>query len=143
MTPLCLSLIASITPLAGMEGWTAPDRDVPDCTWQPLPLFASAYVQSPGPSAPSEPLYLRKQPIYAAILPRTAPFDWGNYECSLWPGMRLRIANWGRKTERFAKVYYEGRVYWASKFYRSGVRSLVPVGAATSAIPPRRQRIAR
>lgn len=71
---LLILLIAGVesTASAGEENRIEQDAGVVDCTWQPVSLFANAYVQSPTANQ-SEPLYLRKEPSYAAILPSTAP----------------------------------------------------------------------
>lgn len=127
---LLILLIASAesTVIAGEGNGIDQDVVIADCTWQPISLFANAYVQSPVANQ-NEPLHLRKEPSYATILPSTAPFDWRNSECNLWPGMRLRIADWGSNSNRFAKVYYDGHIYWVSKAYREGGLSVIPAGS--------------
>jgi hypothetical protein len=133
-------LAAALPPLAAGD---MPDRDkinVPDCTWQPFKIFTNGYVKAPSESAKDEPLYLRKEPSYAIILPDTGPFDWTNPACNLWPGMQLRIADWGGPKDRFAKVYYDGLVFWVSKTYRDGSPTMSPLSAESSVQPEGRSR---
>jgi hypothetical protein len=121
--------------------WPAASDDIPggkklgvaDCTWQPFKIFTNGQVKAPSPAAKDEPLHLRKQPSYDAVLPGTGPFDWPNAACNLWPGMQLRIADWGGPKDRFAKVYYDGLVFWVSKTYRDGSPALLPIAPRISA----------
>jgi hypothetical protein len=132
---LLLSLVlAAGLPLAAAGKTLAAEKaNVADCTWQPFKMFTNGHVKAPPEAAKNEPLYLRKEPSYAAILPGTAPFDWTNAACTLWPGMQLRIADWGGPKDRFAKVYYDGLIFWVSKTYSDGSPTMLPVAAQSSA----------
>jgi hypothetical protein len=126
-------ILAGAVPLSAgfpLERLNEPETDMPDCLWEPFPLFTNAYVQAPDASDNEERLYLRKEPSYAEILPGTEPFNWVNHMCNLWPGMRLRVAEWGGRKDRFAKIYYDGHVFWVSKTYRDGSDALMPVSTA-------------
>jgi len=126
-------LLAAVPPAISGDAAARDDPDVPDCTWQPFKIFTNGHVKAPPESAKDERLYLRKEPSYETVLPGTEPFDWSNTACNLWPDMQLRIADWGRPKDRFAKIYYDGLVFWVSKTYRDGSPTIHPVAPQNAA----------
>jgi|SRR5688572_19639565 hypothetical protein len=136
LSRLLLSLIfllALVSPGAAGDVLGSKKLGVADCTWQPFKIFTNGQVKAPPSTTKDETLYLRKQPSYDAVLPGTRPFDWPNAACNLWPGMQLRIADWGGPKDRFAKVYYDGLVFWVSKTYSDGSPTMLPIAPRISA----------
>ena len=138
---LCLTIfLAAVAPALSEDASAHDESDVADCTWQPFKIFTNGYIKAPSGGAKDERLYLRKEPSYTAILPGTAPFDWSNATCNLWPGMALRVADWGGPKDRFAKLYYDGLVFWVSKTYRDGSPTMLSISAQSAAEPAERSR---